>query len=193
MLQRLQVLYENLRAPEVFLTDGASRDDSSTGKLRRRKHQKICLKSLLWCILLPTVGYFVLFCAPVVCDAAGEVGLTGGTPVLMLFSFLSGIKTNNHQQILFNVAVFAFYPYKWRFPLTLLRHHNMISTLTDPSLLVPCRDSCTLGRRVTRHALLMCWISIILCWWETLFMWLRKFCKKTNKSKEMNTSSCMCL
>lgn len=108
VLQGLQVLHENLRAPEVFLTDGAGGDDSSTGKLRSREHQKICLKSLLWYILLPTVDYFVLLRATVVCNAAGEVGVTGGTPVLLLFSFLSGIKTNNHQKILFIVAVFAF-------------------------------------------------------------------------------------
>lgn len=40
----------------------------------------------------------MLLCATVVRDAAGEVGLTGGTPVLLLISFLSGIETNlNHQ------------------------------------------------------------------------------------------------
>lgn len=83
----------------------------------------------------------------------------------------------------FSKAVFSFKPHKWRFPLTRLTGIHTISSLTDPSLLVPCRDSCTLGRRVTRHALLMCWISIMRCWWETLFMWLRKFCKNTEESK----------
>lgn len=98
VLRRLQVLHENLRAPEVFLTDGAGGDDSSTGNLRSRKHQKDSWESFLLNILLPAVEYFVFLCVTVVCDAAGEVGLTSGTPVLLLFSFLSALKIKSNQK-----------------------------------------------------------------------------------------------
>lgn len=47
VLQGLQVLHETLRAPEVFLADGAGGDDSPAGQLRSRKHQKICSETLL--------------------------------------------------------------------------------------------------------------------------------------------------
>lgn len=64
---------------------------------------------------------------------------------------------------------------------------------TDPSLLAPCRDSCTRGSRVTRQALLMCWISIILCWWEMLFMWLLKFYRKNRSDLKDSSTECFFL
>lgn len=47
-------------------------------------------------------------------------------------------------------------------------------SLKELSLRPPCSDSWTRGIKVTRQALDMCWISIILCWWARPFMWLWK-------------------
>lgn len=43
----------------------------------------------IWFLLQRAADYFVLLCATVVRDAAGEVGVAGGTPVLQVFFLLS--------------------------------------------------------------------------------------------------------
>lgn len=77
----------------MFLTDGAGGDDGSTGQLKRGEQQIIGFKSFLSYMTSAHGDYLVLLGATVVCDAAGEVGVAGGTPLLLLFSFLSGIRT----------------------------------------------------------------------------------------------------
>lgn len=88
----------------MFLTDGAGGDDGSAGQLKSEKQQQISFKTSPSYITSAHGDYLVLLGATVVCDAAGVVGVTGGTPLLLLFSFLPGIRT----KIQFNVAALAF-------------------------------------------------------------------------------------
>lgn len=48
----------------------------------------------VWLFLQWAADYFVLLCATVVRDAAGEVGVAGGTPVLQVFFLLSAENTD---------------------------------------------------------------------------------------------------
>ena len=50
------------------------------------------------CLSVKRTGHYsVLLCAPVLCDAASEVGVTGGTPVLYVFFLFSAEKTDFHE------------------------------------------------------------------------------------------------
>lgn len=93
VLCRLQVLHKNLRSSEVFLAESAGGDNNSTGKLgtdRRQHHSNV--KFHLHETHPPAtqeMDYFVLLCAPVLREAAGEVGVTGGAPVFHVILLLS--------------------------------------------------------------------------------------------------------
>lgn len=50
----------------------------------------------VWLFIQRTADYFVLLCATVIRDAAGEVGVAGGTPVLQVFFLLSAENTDEH-------------------------------------------------------------------------------------------------
>lgn len=55
-----------------------------------------------------TAHYSMLLCATVLHDAAGEVGVTGGTPVLYVFFLLSAENTDFHKTRKYNSPHYNF-------------------------------------------------------------------------------------